>query len=246
MDFGALLEAILPPQRIKTRLIDLTAYAPDAGFYYLLPKAVVQPVSEEEIIALFGFSRHHRIPLTFRTAGTSLSGQAISDGILVDLSPYWNGLAVEEEGARIRVQPGVIGAMANARLKPFMRKIGPDPASINSAMMGGILSNNASGMCCGVSKNSYHTTKFIRFVLPNGQCFTTEKQIDYLRFSEECPELYRTLQKLKQQIRNSPELHYLIRHKYKTKNTVGYSVNAFIDYEHPLDIMAHLLIGAEG
>lgn len=246
MDFGALLEAILPPQRIKTRLIDLTAYAPDAGFYYLLPKAVVQPVSEEEIIALFGFSRHHRIPLTFRTAGTSLSGQAISDGILVDLSPYWNGLAVEEEGARIRVQPGVIGAMANARLKPFRRKIGPDPASINSAMMGGILSNNASGMCCGVSRNSYHTTRFIRFILPNGKCYSTETEADYHRFQEECPGIYEKLAALRDQINADPALQGRVRKKYKTKNTVGYSVNAFIDHQHPLDILAHLLIGAEG
>ncbi|MBD1396649.1 FAD-binding oxidoreductase [Pontibacter sp. JH31] len=246
MNIAMLLESILPKARIRARLIDVVSYASDAGFYYLRPKAVVQPVSEEEIKQLFAFSQEHKTPLTFRTAGTSLSGQSITDGILVDLSQYWNKVQAENEGAQVRVQPGVIGAIVNAHLRPFKRKIGPDPASINSAMMGGILSNNASGMCCGVSKNSYHTTKYIRFVLPNGQCYTTEKQIDYLRFSEECPELYLTLQKLKQQIRNNPELHYLIRHKYKTKNTVGYSVNAFIDYEHPLDIMAHLLIGAEG
>jgi D-lactate dehydrogenase len=246
MNIALLLENILPKARIRARLIDVVSYASDAGFYYLRPKAVVQPVSEEEIKQLFAFSHQHKVPLTFRTAGTSLSGQSITDGILVDLSQYWNKVQVENEGAQVRVQPGVIGAIVNAHLRPFKRKIGPDPASINSAMMGGILSNNASGMCCGVSKNSYHTTKYISFVLPNGQCFTTEKQIDYLRFSEECPELYLTLQKIKQQIRNNPELHYLIRHKYKTKNTVGYSVNAFIDYEHPLDIMAHLLIGAEG
>ncbi|PVY38497.1 FAD-binding and (Fe-S)-binding domain-containing protein [Pontibacter virosus] len=246
MDIALLLESILPKARIRARLIDVVSYASDAGFYYLRPKAVVQPVSVEEIKQLFAFSHQHKAPLTFRTAGTSLSGQSITDGILVDLSQFWNRVQVEQEGAQVRVQPGVIGAIVNAHLRPYKRKIGPDPASINSAMMGGILSNNASGMCCGVSKNSYHTTRYISFVLPNGQCYTTEKQIDYLRFSEECPELYLTLQQIKQQIRNNPELHYLIRHKYKTKNTVGYSVNAFIDFEHPLDIMAHLLIGAEG
>ena len=241
-----LLESILPKARIRARLIDVVSYASDAGFYYLRPKAVVQPVSEEEIKQLFAFSQQHRIPLTFRTAGTSLSGQSITDGILVDLSQYWNRIQVEKDGEQVRVQPGVIGAIANAHLRPFRRKIGPDPASINSAMLGGILSNNASGMCCGVSKNSYHTTKYIRFVLPNGKSYTTESEIDYLRFSEECPELYQTLQQLKQQIRSNPALHDIIRQKYLTKNTVGYSVNAFIDYEHPLDILAHLLIGAEG
>lgn len=246
MNTGQLLESILPPQRIKTRLIDLAAYAPDAGFYYLKPKAVVQPVSEEEIIALFKFSQQQGIPLTFRTGGTSLSGQAISDGILADLSQYWNQLKIEDNGNQIRVRPGVIGAMANARLKPYRRKIGPDPASINSAMMGGILSNNASGMCCGVSRNSYHTTRYIRFILPNGKCYSTENKEDYRRFETECPEIHQRLRTLAGQIGADPALYELIRKKYRTKNTVGYSMNAFIDHEHPLDILAHLLIGAEG
>ncbi|WP_242927866.1 FAD-binding and (Fe-S)-binding domain-containing protein [Pontibacter vulgaris] len=246
MEIEKLLESVLPKARIRARLIDVVSYASDAGFYYLRPKAVVQPVSEEEVINLFALSHTHNIPLTFRTAGTSLSGQSITDGILVDLSQFWNRITVEQEGEMVRVQPGIIGGIVNAHLRRYKRKIGPDPASINSAMMGGILSNNASGMCCGVSKNSYHTTRFIRFVLPNGKTYTTEAQADYIRFETECPELYLKLQELKAQIQHNPELHDLIRHKYKTKNTVGYSVNAFIDFEHPLDILAHLLIGAEG
>ncbi|MEJ8800749.1 FAD-binding and (Fe-S)-binding domain-containing protein [Pontibacter sp. H249] len=246
MEIQQLLENILPKARIRARLIDVVSYASDAGFYYLRPKAVVQPVSEDEVKQLFAFSHQHKIPLTFRTAGTSLSGQSITDGILVDLSQYWNKVQVEQDGEQVRVQPGVIGAIVNAHLRPFKRKIGPDPASINSAMVGGILSNNASGMCCGVSKNSYHTTKYIRFILPNGNSYTTELEADYSRFEAECPELFHTLEELKQQIQHNPELHGIIRHKYKTKNTVGYSVNSFIDFEHPLDILAHLLIGAEG
>src|SRR6188474_3008002 len=130
MNVGKLLESILPKERIKTRLIDLAAYAPDAGFYYLKPKAVVQPVSEEEIKALFNFSHTHKIPITFRTAGTSLSGQSITDGILVDLSKFWNKIKVENDGLQVRVQPGIIAAIVNAHLKKHQRKIGPDPASI--------------------------------------------------------------------------------------------------------------------
>jgi len=246
MEVENLLESVLPAERIKSRLIDVVSYASDAGFYYLRPKAVVQPVSEAEIKSLFGFSQQHKIPLTFRTAGTSLSGQAISDGILVDLSQYWNGMKIEKAGEQVRVQPGIIGATVNAYLKKYGRKIGPDPASINSAMMGGILSNNASGMCCGVSKNSYHTTRYIRFVLPNGKSFSTENTEDYARFKMECPEIYTEISRLRDQIQNNPAVFNLIRQKYLTKNTVGYSVNAFIDYQEPLDILAHLLIGAEG
>lgn len=246
MNIGKLLESVLPKDRIKTRLIDVVSYASDAGFYHLQPKAVVQPVSEDEVKALFRFSQKHKIPLTFRAAGTSLSGQSVTDGILVELSRYWKGLSIEEEGTSVRVQPGVIGAVVNARLKKYFKKIGPDPASINSAMMGGILSNNASGMCCGVSRNSYHTTRYIRFMLPDGNVFSTENKDDYIRFAKECPAVYHKIVLLRDQICNDPELYNRIRNKYKTKNTVGYSVNSFIDHDEPLDILAHLMIGAEG
>ncbi len=246
MNTGKLLEAILPKERIKCRLIDLVAYASDAGFYYLRPKAVVQPVSEEEIIALLAFSHQHKIPITFRTGGTSLSGQSITDGILVDLSQYWNQLIIEEDGNLVRVQPGITGSMVNNYLKKHKRKIGPDPSSIDAAMMGGILSNNSSGMCCGVSLNSYHTTRHIRFILPSGKSFSTENKVDYSRFEQECPDVYSSILNLRQQIADNPTLLGRIRTKYLSKNTVGYSLNAFIDYSHPLDIFSHLLIGAEG
>lgn len=243
---GRALEAILPADRIKTRLIDILSYAADAGFYHLEPKAVVQPVNEDEVKALFRFSQQHRIPLTFRAAGTSLSGQSVTDGILADLSRHWQTMKIENDGATVRVQPGITGGIVNARLRQHGKKIGPDPASINSAMMGGILSNNASGMCCGVSKNSYHTVQYIRFILPNGMTFTTEEPAQYQRFREQCGDLYNTLITLRDRVRNDQQILERIRAKYRTKNTVGYSVNALVDFDEPLDILAHLLIGAEG
>jgi D-lactate dehydrogenase len=245
-DLSTSLTALLSKDRVKSRLIDRIAYASDAGFYYLLPQAVVQPINEEEIASLFKFCRERAVPIVFRGGGTSLSGQSITDGILVDLSRYWTCHYVEDEGRTIRVQPAITGSMANAHLKKFGRKIGPDPSSINAAMMGGIISNNASGMCCGVKHNSYHTTKHIRFILTSGKVFSTEDPADYGRFEAECSNLAYELTQIKQQIDFDPELYGLIRNKYQTKNTVGYSLNAFIDYTHPLDIFAHLLVGGEG
>lgn len=245
-NIGKDLQTILPQERIKTRYIDLVSYGADAGFYFLLPKAVVRPHSEEEIVALFRFSHQHHVPLVFRTGGTSLSGQSITDGILVDLSQYWNRISVENNGALVRVQPGVTGAMVNAFLRSYGKKIGPDPSSISAAMMGGILSNNSSGMCCGVSQNSYHTTKFVRFILPDGKVFDTGVPGDYTRFGEECPLIAAELRALRDEIISRTWLYERIRKKYSTKNTVGYSLNSFIDHEHPLDILARLLIGAEG
>jgi D-lactate dehydrogenase len=246
MDIGKELQSLLPADRVKTRYIDRVTYGSDAGFYYLLPKAVVHPVSEKEIISLFGFSRQHSIPLVFRGGGTSLSGQSVTDGILVDLSRNWGLVEPEAEGRIVRVGPGVTGAMVNARLRSFHRKIGPDPSSIAAAMMGGILSNNSSGMCCGVANNAYHTLKHIRFILPGGGTFDTSDPVDYARFLQDCPKVAAELGTLRAEILADTELREKIRYKYRTKNTVGYSLNAFLDYEHPLDILAHLLIGAEG
>jgi D-lactate dehydrogenase len=246
MNIDLALQKIIPKERIRSRYIDRISFASDAGFYQLIPKAVVQPIGEEEIISLFKFSQTHSIPIVFRAGGTSLSGQSITDGILVDLSQHWNRITLEREGNEVRVQPGITGAMVNLHLKRSLRKIGPDPSSISAAMMGGILSNNASGMCCGVALNSYHTTKHVRFILPDGRTFSTERKEDYDRFQSECQGLYTELHSIRSSIFGNKELHARIRNKYRTKTTVGYSLNAFIDYEHPLDIFAHLLIGGEG
>ena len=181
---NALLK-ILPPERVKTRLIDRYAYASDASHFYLVPQAVVQPISIDEIQKIFAFSHQHNIHITFRAGGTSLSGQGVTDGLLVDLSNYWRKIKPEHNGDTVRVEPAVIGANVNVALKKYGRKMGPDPASINACMMGGILSNNSSGMCCGVVQNSYHTLKYLTFVLPNGLIFNTEKPEDYARFEKE-------------------------------------------------------------
>lgn len=240
------LESILPMDRIKMRYIDLVSYASDAGFYHLEPKAVVLPKDENEIIQLFQFSKSIGLPLVFRTGGTSLSGQAITDGILVDLSQNWDKITIEENGLKVRVMPGITGAMVNAHLKKYKRKIGPDPASISAAMIGGIVSNNSSGMCCGVKLNSYHTVAHITFILPNGSKYSTEESNDYQRFVKENIGLAQEIKSIKQEIETNEILKSEIRRKYLTKNTVGYSINAFLDFEQPLDILAHLLIGGEG
>lgn len=241
----ALLQ-ILPADRVKTRLIDRYAYASDASHFYLVPQAVVQPNTIEEVKSLFALAHKENIHLTFRAGGTSLSGQSVTDGILVDLSNFWRKVTPEADGSRVRVQPAVIGSYVNLALKPYGKKMGPDPASINAAMMGGILSNNSSGMCCGVEYNSYHTLQAMTFVLPNGQVFNTENPEDYERFEREAPELFAGLKQMRLDLFRNTELMARIRKKYKQKNTVGYCMNAFVDYEHPLDILAHLIIGGEG
>lgn len=240
------LEQIVPRERVKARPIDVVAFASDASFYRLVPKAVVLAAQVEEIRGLFAFCRARRLPMTFRAAGTSLSGQAVTDGLLVEVMRNWRGFEVLDGGKLIRVQPGVLGAQANLALRPFGAKIGPDPASIASCTLGGILANNSSGKCCGVEHNAYHTLESIAFVLPSGTAIDTAGPDADARFRALEPALAEGLLELKREIESSPELAGRIRAKYRMKNTTGYSLNAFLDYERPVDIFAHLLVGSEG
>jgi len=244
--FRKALRAIVGDDHVLTRPIDLAAYACDASVYRLAPLAVVRPQSIEHVRQLFALCRQERVPLTFRAAGTSLSGQAVTDGVLVDLARHWRDVEVLDGGGRVRVAPGVVGASVNARLRASGAKIGPDPASIQACMMGGILANNSSGMCCGVAQNAYHTLDSLVFVLPSGTVIDTAdaRADDALRDAE--PALASGLLELKGEIATRPEVQARIRHKYLTKNTTGYSLNAFIDFERPIDILSHLLVGSEG
>jgi D-lactate dehydrogenase len=240
------LGGIITADRILTRPIDLIACASDASFYRLIPKAVVQAQSLQEIQALFSFSQRVQLPMTFRAAGTSLSGQSISDGLLVDVARHWRQLRVEENGRKIRVQPGVIGARANQALIPYGAKIGPDPASIATCTLGGILSNNSSGMCCGVEQNAYHTLHSMKFMLPSGTVIDTALPDADEEFHAREPDLARGILELKSQLQANSGLRERVRNKYRMKNTTGYSLNAFLDFDRAVDIFQHVLIGSEG
>ena len=240
------LEAIVGVSRIAARAIDRIAWAGDASFYRLVPQAVVHASSVVEVQALFALSRARRIPLVFRAAGTSLSGQAVTDGILVEIARGMRRASVEDGGRLVRLQPGVIGAHANRVLAPYGRKIGPDPASIATCTAGGILANNASGMCCGVAQNAYHTLESLTFVLPSGTAIDTARPDadETLRAKE--PALWQGLLALKARIGGDAALAGRIRAKYRMKNTTGYALNAFLDFARPVDVFAHLLVGSEG
>jgi D-lactate dehydrogenase len=240
------LATIAESKRILSRPIDLIAFSADASFYKLVPRAVVLARGIGEIQALFDFSHRHRIPLTFRAAGTSLSGQAITDGILVEVARNWRDVQVEAAGKKVRVQPGVIGGRVNRLLSMYGTKIGPDPASIDACMMGGILANNSSGMCCGVLQNAYHTLESLTFVLPSGTVIDTASPTAEADFRSMEPALTTGLLRLKSEIQSNPVLCETIQRKYKTKNTTGYSLNAFVEFERTVDIFQHLLIGSEG
>lgn len=236
----------LPPARIVSDPLQRLAWGTDASFYRLLPQLVVTVDSEDELRAVLAACRRHRAPLTFRAAGTSLSGQAISDSVLVLLGDAWRAAQIAPDGSTIRLQPAVLGAQANRLLAPHRRKIGPDPASIDAAMIGGIAANNASGMCCGTRHNSYHTLAGMRLMLVDGTVLDTEDPASVAAFRRSHAELLLGLATLARRTQRDEQLSARIRHKYRMKNTTGYGLNALVDFDDPIDILSHLMIGSEG
>ncbi|EOZ4845543.1 MULTISPECIES: FAD-binding and (Fe-S)-binding domain-containing protein [Pseudomonas] len=244
--FREAVNTIIPRARRFDDELSILAFGTDASFYRLIPKLVIRVESEDEVIQLLKLAEADGVAVTFRAAGTSLSGQAISDSVLIVLGDNWNGREIRGQGTQIRLQSGVIGAQANAWLAPFGRKIGPDPASINACKIGGIVANNSSGMCCGTAQNTYNTLAGIRFVLADGTLVDTENALSRTAFHESHRELLERLALLGQQTRNNSALAAKIRHKYRLKNTTGLSLNALVDFDDPVDILSHLLVGSEG
>ena len=189
-----LLSEFIPDERLVTDPLRLLTWGTDASFYRLVPQLAVVVESEQEVIRLLAACAELATPVTFRAAGTSLSGQAITDSVLVLLGDNWRHWEVGVDAATITLQPGVIGAAANHHLAHFGCKIGPDPASIDSAMIGGIAANNASGMCCGTAQNSYHTLAGLRVVLADGTVLDTRDAASRAAFLDQKHELVRRAQ----------------------------------------------------
>jgi D-lactate dehydrogenase len=236
----------IPVERLVTDPLRRLAWGTDASFYRLVPELIVVLETEAELVSLLGHARELKTPLTFRAAGTSLSGQAVSDSVLVMLGDGWRGWRIGAGGWTISLQPGVIGAQANRRLAPLQRKIGPDPASIDAAMIGGIAANNASGMCCGTAQNSYRTLDSMRVVLADGRVLDSADPASRAAFARQRPELLAGLARLAAEVKADEALAARIRHKFRLKNTCGYSLNALVDFDDPIDILIHLMIGSEG
>ena len=240
------LEVEAPGSQLVVDPLRTLAYGTDASFYRLIPQIVVKADSEADVRRILAQCSGQRIPVTFRAAGTSLSGQAVTDSVLIVAGGNWNRHEILDEGRKIRLQPGVIGAQANRYLAASGRKIGPDPASINAAMIGGIAANNASGMCCGTDQNSYQTVDSMRIVFADGSLLDTGSTQSRERFSLSNGALLERLAALGKAVRENGPLAERIRRKFKIKNTTGYSLNALVDFTDPFDIINHLMIGSEG
>lgn len=237
---------VVPSDRVLHDELSLLAFGTDASFYRLLPKVVVKARNEEDIVAILAAAHDLNIPVTFRAAGTSLSGQSISDSVLVIVSHGWDKYQILNDAAQIRLQVGIRGIRANQYLAKYGRKIGPDPASTDSAMIGGIINNNASGMSCGTHENSYRTIADARIILPDGTVLDTGNEESVKSFRRSHKEMLERLENISKRIAANPALKEKIVKKYSIKNTTGYGLNTFVDYTDGIDIIKHIIVGSEG
>ncbi|MCW8090843.1 FAD-binding and (Fe-S)-binding domain-containing protein [Alteromonas sp. ASW11-130] len=244
--FDDAIDALLPPPQIIRDLARRLAFSTDASFYQLTPSLILHVATPQQMRQVISLAQKYAIALTFRAAGTSLSGQAVTDSVLIMLTPDWQIGKVLEDGLRIALQPGVIGARANRLLAPYGRKIGPDPASINACKVGGIAANNASGMCCGIKHNSYHTLSAMHLILADGSEVITDDPQSTRQFRASQAPLLAELKQLSDELQTDPPQCELIRHQFRLKNTMGYGINALLDFDDPLDMLTHLMIGSEG
>ena len=233
-------------KKIFTDKLHTLAYGTDASFYRLIPKIVIKTDNAKEVQDIIELSHSMNLSITFRAAGTSLSGQAISDSILIVTSRNFSKFKIAPDASFISLEPALTGAQVNGLLARYSKKIGPDPASINAAMIGGIAANNASGMCCGISQNSYKTLKSMKLIFADGTKLDTACETSKNEFRKTHGEFLKELKSFSDDTKNNKELRAKIERKFKIKNTCGYSLNALIDFEDEFEILEHLIIGSEG
>ena len=236
----------LGADRVLTRATDLVMYASDASPYRLIPRAVAMPRDVDDVVKLLAFARERGVPLVFRAGGTSLNGQAQTDSVMVDVRRHWQRARVLEDGAAVRVKPGIVVGQVNRLLARYARKLGPDPASSDIACVGGVIANNSGGMRCGVVADSYRTVRSLKLVLANGAVIDTADADAEEQFAAAAPELAGGLLEIRDELRADRELAERVARKFEIKNTMGYRLCAFLDADEPLEIFRRLVIGSEG
>lgn len=242
-DFIQRISQFIPESRIITDYFRKLTYGTDASFYRLVPKIIVKVSCEDEIVRIMDIASQLVLPITFRASGTSLSGQSITDSILLSLTPDWKDYEIFEGGKKIRMQCGVLGGDANRYLAPYQRQLAPMPASIDAATVGGIAINNAAGMN---SMDTYGVMESARFIMLDGTVLDTGDIESRNAFRISHHTLLNQLVELSDRLKSNKALSERISKKYQVKNTTGYGLRSLIEWDDPIDMLSHLMVGSEG
>ncbi|MFI2104580.1 FAD-binding and (Fe-S)-binding domain-containing protein [Isoptericola sp. NPDC019693] len=235
-----------PGFELRTDLLTRVAHAHDASHYLLRPEAVVRPHGVDGVVAALREASRRGLPVTFRSGGTSLSGQASGAGMLIDTRTRFARVEVLDGGERVRCQPGATLRLVNGHLARHGRRLGPDPASEIACTVGGVVANNSSGMSSGTTRTAYRTVESMTVVLPSGTVVDTGAADADVRLAALEPDQHRGLAELRDRVRGSATMRAEVERQFAMKNTMGYAVNALLDHDSPVKILEHLLIGSEG
>ena len=141
---------------VRTDSLSLSLYATDASVYQEIPSAVVIPDGKADLIEVVKFCNEHKLPLIPRAAGTSLAGQCVGSGVVVDIGKQFKQISkLDLKSKTVWVEPGVIRDELNHFLKPHGLHFGPNTSTANRCMIGGMVGNNS----CGSSSIKYGTTR---------------------------------------------------------------------------------------
>ncbi|MBT8271094.1 MAG: FAD-binding oxidoreductase, partial [Bacteroidia bacterium] len=233
-------------------------YATDASVYRELPLGVALPKNESDVRRILAFANAHQIPLIPRAAGTSLAGQCVGNGLVVDLSKYMkNILEINAEESWVRVQPGVVRDELNLALQPYGLYFGPNTSTSNRCNIGGMVGNNS----CGTTSIVYGSTRDhvleLRTILSNGDLavFQSNSTEDIKQKTHDQDSLESDLYRHIQELLSRPGMKELITESFPqpgvTRRNTGYALDALIKMQ-PFGIngadfnLCSLLCGSEG
>ncbi len=238
---------------LKTRLL----YATDASAYREIPLAVARPKDKTDLIKLVKFANQHETSIIPRTAGTSLAGQVVGNGIVVDISRYFTQIIeLNAEERWVRVQPGVILDELNMYLRPYGLFFGPETSTSNRCMIGGMVGNNACGSHSIIYGTTRHHTLSTKVILSDGN-EVEFKPLNKPEFKEKLKgkslenKIYQHISK---QL-SKPEVQEEIRNEYPDasiyRRNTGYAVDVLLESEIFSDSgtpfnFSNLICGSEG
>jgi len=229
----------------------LLAYSTDASVYQELPLAVAVPKNTADIKLLIQLAKEIDITLIPRTAGTSLAGQVVGKGVIVDVSKYFTGiLEVNQEEKWVRVQPGVIRDDLNAYLRPFGLMFGPETSTASRAMIGGMIGNNSSGLHSIVWGDTRTHLISAQVLLNDGMEVCLESLDDgalfqKLKQTDREGEVYRGINDLITDSKNKEAIEKGYPKKSITRRNTGYALDMLVDVTQPFNL-CRLLAGSEG
>ncbi len=234
-----------------------TLYATDASSYRELPLAVAIPKTHEDLSILIQFANENNTSLIPRTAGTSLAGQVVGNGIIVDVSKHFNKiLELNKEQGWVRVQPGVIRDELNLFLKPYDLFFGPETSTANRAMIGGMVGNNSCGSNSVVYRSTREHLIEVKALLSDGsEVVFSSISTDDFHAKCELPTLegniYKSVRSLLSNYDNQVEIKKEFPKKSVVRRNTGYAVDLLVEMDpftaggEPFNFCS-LIAGSEG